>query len=216
MEIRYEYPAKVASLLISGKVDIGLVPVAVIPLMQEHFIIADYGIGSDNEVASVCLFSDVPLHEISKIYLDYQSRTSVALIRILLKEHWKISPELIPATEGYEENIEGNVAGLVIGDRALSQRNRSKYIFDLSTAWKEMTNLPFVFAAWVANKKLPDQFLSGFNDATAEGLNHLDEIASKETFMDYDLKKYYTENINYPLNAEHLKGMKLFLELMKK
>jgi chorismate dehydratase len=216
MEIRYEYPAKVASLLISGKVDIGLVPVAVIPLMQEHFIIADYGIGSDNEVASVCLFSDVPLHEISKIYLDYQSRTSVALIRILLKEHWKISPELIPATEGYEENIEGNVAGLVIGDRALSQRNRSKYIFDLSTAWKEMTNLPFVFAAWVANKKLPDQFLSGFNDATAECLNHLDEIASKETFMDYDLKKYYTENINYPLNAEHLKGMKLFLELMKK
>jgi len=191
MELMFEYPAKVAAMLLNDEADIGLVPVAVIPKLKEHHIISDYGIGADGEVASVCLFSDVPVEKISAVYLDYQSRTSVALLKILLEKHWKIAPQLIAPDEGYEERIAGTVAGLVIGDRALIQRKKSKYIYDLSAAWKEMTGLPFLFAAWVSNKKLPDDFIIGFNKATGAGLDHIDEIVAKTKFDDYDLQKYY-------------------------
>ncbi|HNK30623.1 MAG TPA: hypothetical protein PKG65_16940, partial [Ferruginibacter sp.] len=79
VELLIDYPSKIASLLQTNQVDIGLVPVAIIPTLEEHHIISDYCIGCDGEVASVCLFSEVPLAEVSTILLDYQSRTSVAL-----------------------------------------------------------------------------------------------------------------------------------------
>ena len=62
--------------------------------MKEHYIISDYCISCDGEVASVGLFSDVPLNKIEKILLDYQSRTSVELLKILVEEYWKIDPVL--------------------------------------------------------------------------------------------------------------------------
>ncbi|HNA17947.1 MAG TPA: menaquinone biosynthesis protein, partial [Ferruginibacter sp.] len=126
VELLIDYPSNIASLLQTNRIDIGLVPVAIIPTLAEHHIISDYCIGCDGEVASVCLFSEVPLAEISTILLDYQSRTSVALLEILIREHWKITPELRAAAADYEKNISGTTAGLVIGDRALAQRTRSK------------------------------------------------------------------------------------------
>ena len=83
IELVIDYPANVAAFLINDQIDAGLVPVAIIPLLKEHYVIADYGIACDGEVASVCLFSDVPLAAIKSIYLDYQSRTSVELLKIL-------------------------------------------------------------------------------------------------------------------------------------
>lgn len=214
MELLFEYPSKVAAMLLKDEVDIGLVPVAIIPTLKEYHIISDYSIGANGEVASVCLFSDVPIENISSLYLDYQSRTSVALLKLLLQKHWKIAPQLIVAEAGYEEKISGTVAGLVIGDRALRQRSKTKYIYDLATAWKEMTGLPFLFAAWVSNKKLPDDFIIAFNKATGAGLGHIDEIVSQIKFEDYDLHKYYTANIDYILDDKKREALSLFLELL--
>ena len=67
MDLVEDYPAKIAELLIEGKVDIGLVPVAVIPKLKEWHIVTDYCIGSEGAVASVCLFSDVPVWDIEKV-----------------------------------------------------------------------------------------------------------------------------------------------------
>jgi chorismate dehydratase len=120
---------------------------------------------------------------------------------------------LIASEEGYEEKINGKVAGLVIGDRALVQRHKSKYIYDLATAWQKMTGLPFLFAAWVANKKLPGDFINAFNEATGAGLTHLDEIVLQTTYKEYDLLTYYTENIDYRLDEKKKEALKLFLEL---
>ena len=78
--------------MLEDEIDVGLVPVAIIPEMKEHYIISDYCIGCDGEVASVCFFSDVPLDKIENILLDYQSRTSVALLKVLLNNIWKINP----------------------------------------------------------------------------------------------------------------------------
>lgn len=81
IDLLIDYPANIASQLINDKIDVGLVPVAILPLLKEHHVVSDYGIACDGEVASVCLFSDVPLHEIRTVLLDYQSRTSVALLK---------------------------------------------------------------------------------------------------------------------------------------
>lgn len=211
--LSFEYPAKVASMLLNDETDIGLIPVAVIPKLKEYHIISDYGIGATGEVASVCLFSDVPVKDIQSVFLDYQSRTSVALLKILLKQYWKITPQLLNADPGYEEKIQGAIAGLVIGDRAFLQRKQSRYSYDLAKAWKEMTGLPFLFAAWVANKKLSAGFIDNFNKATSEGLNNIGEIVTEIKYKDYDLHKYYTQNIDYHLDDKKREALDLFLKL---
>ncbi len=84
-----ETPAQCAQKLLSNEIDIGLVPVAVIPLLKNPQIVSPFCIGSNGVVKTVCLFSEVPLEEINTIYLDYQSRTSVLLVQLLMKEYWK-------------------------------------------------------------------------------------------------------------------------------
>jgi chorismate dehydratase len=215
VELVIDYPANIASHLINDRIDIGLVPVAVIPSLKEHHIISDYCIACNGEVASVCLFSDVPLAEIKTILLDYQSRTSVALLKILLTEHWNISPELIAATENYEEHIAGTTAGLVIGDRALAQRSKAKYIYDLGTAWKEMTGLPFVFAAWVSNKVISPEFITEFNKAVQTGLDKIEVIVRQNPYPAFNLYDYYTRCIQYRVSPEKMISMDLFLQKIK-
>jgi chorismate dehydratase len=103
----------------------------------------------------------------------------------------------------------------LIGDRALKQRYRSDYIYDLGSEWKRFTGLPFVFAAWISNKKLPENFIHLFNEKNSEGLNDINAVIKENDFAEYDLHTYYTHNISYTLTAEKLKGMHLFLELMQ-
>ncbi len=119
IELVGDYPSRLAEMLIKGEIDLGLIPVAVIPQLPSYNIISDYCIGTEGEIASVALFSEVPMNEIKKVYLDYQSRTSVALLKYLMKEYWGINPEIVEATnEDYRKEIAGTTAGLVIGDRA--------------------------------------------------------------------------------------------------
>jgi len=211
IDLVIDYPANIAALLQNKEIDIGLVPVAVIPKLKEHYIISDYCIGCDGEVASVCLFSDISLDKIETILLDYQSKTSIALLKILLKEHWNISPKLVTGTGNYEKDITGTTAGLVIGDRALNQRSRSKYIYDLGHAWKEMTGLPFVFATWVSNKKIPPDFIMAFNEANEFGLNNLDEVIRQNPNTVFDLRRYYTEFVKFKLDFQMQAAKALFL-----
>lgn len=215
IELIEETPARLAELLMNDEIDLGLIPVVAIPELKEHYIVGDYCIGTETEVATVCLFSEVPLHEIKKVYLDYQSRSSVALLRWLMKEYWDIHPEIIQATdENYRKEIGGTVAGLVIGDRAFEQRKISTFIYDLASEWRSITGLPFVFAAWISNKPLPELFIQKFNDANAIGLQHIDEIADSQNFKLFDLKKYYTLHLSYKLDERKKKGMELFLQVI--
>lgn len=205
------YPAKLAQQLITGEIDLGLVPIAVIPGLREHFINTDYCIGTEGEVASVCLFTDVPLEEAETVLMDYQSRTSVALAKLLLKEYWKLTPEIVPTQNDYRPLITGRTAGLVIGDRALEQRHKNKYIYDLGTAWKDHTGLPFVFAAWVSTKKLDPGFVAAFNEANRFGLTKIDTVVQEYNYDIFDLDLYYKKHISYNLNADKRKGLDLFL-----
>lgn len=215
VELLLDYPAAIAQKLLTNEIDVGLVPIAILPKLHPHYIVGDYCIGCNGEVASVCLFSEVPLQEIDTILLDYQSRTSVQLLQILLKEHWKVLPRLIAAYPNYEKDIKGNVAGLVIGDRAFKQWLTSKYIYDLGQAWKDMTNMPFVFAAWLSTKKMHDDFVKQFNAANGLGLNYIDEIAKANSIAEYDLATYYKKNLEYRIDEEKIKAVQFFIGKLK-
>jgi len=166
IELIEAYPSRLADMLINNEIDLGLIPVAAIPSLREYHIIGDYCIGTEGEVASVCLFSEVPIDKITRVYLDYQSRSSIALLKWLIREYWGIHPELVETQdENYRNEIKGTSAGLVIGDRALQQRKSSTFIYDLGAEWRFVTGLPFVFAAWVSNKELDEKFVQKFNAA---------------------------------------------------
>nr|WP_294992142.1 menaquinone biosynthesis protein [uncultured Sediminibacterium sp.] len=212
MDIVADFPANIAAMLLNDEIDVGLVPVAIIPRLNNPQIITHYCIGAVGRVASVGIFSEVPINQITQLILDYQSRTSVNLAKILLKEYWQKEVELVQAQEDYRHLIKGTTAAVVIGDRALSQHKKSAYYYDLSEAWLQHTGLPFVFAAWVANKPIDPDFEDAFNLANAYGINHIEEVVETLDFADYDLKEYYTKNISYTLDEEKRKGLELFLQ----
>jgi chorismate dehydratase len=209
------HPATIAEQLVAGETDLGLIPVVVLPILKEKYIVSNYCIGCDGAVASVCIFSEVPVWEIEKVYLDYQSRTSVRLAQILIRDYWKKEVTYIDATaEDFRKEIKGTTAGLVIGDRALEQRRISRYCYDLGEAWKKHTGLPFVFAAWVSNKELPHVFLKKFDEANSLGMAHLTEVVDANPFPLYNLKTYYTQNISYLFDETKRAGLQLFLRML--
>jgi chorismate dehydratase len=178
--------------------------------------VSDYCIASDHEVASVCLFSEKPLSEIKRVYLDYQSKTSVALLKILFKHHWNLEVEFLSASdESYIDKIQTDTAGLIIGDRALQFRDRFAYRYDLATAWREMTGLPFVFAVWVSLKQKNHQWIEAFNQANGIGLKYLEELIKGLKYVHFDLKKYFQNHISYTLSDHKFKGLEHFLDLLK-
>ncbi|MFZ8258157.1 MqnA/MqnD/SBP family protein, partial [Staphylococcus aureus] len=61
--LKEEYPSKIAAALVADEIDIGLIPGAVIPSLKTPYIITDYCIGTLGEVASVAIFSEVPMAE---------------------------------------------------------------------------------------------------------------------------------------------------------
>ncbi len=214
IDLIVDYPSGLAKSLQEGTIDLALLPVAAIPSIPGARIVSDYGIAADGNVVSVAIFSRVPIEEITSVYLDYQSRTSVKLAQILLEQHWIKEVEYRPATEHFIEYINGTNAAVIIGDRALQQLHNFPYVYDLSAAWKKHTGLDFVFAAWVANKELPADFLNKFNEANSVGIAHLPEIISDNPFPWYDLRTYYTENIKYFIDEEKKVGLTRFLSMI--
>ena len=147
--VRFDVPAQCAALLHEGRIDLGLIP-AVEYLRGDYRIVPDVAIGSDGPVASVALFTKVPLGDIHTLALDISSRTSVALTRILCSVKWGIAPKLIPNEPNMRAMLARADAALVIGDLALDIDPVAIGVtkIDLGSEWQELTQLPFVYAMW--------------------------------------------------------------------
>ena len=225
IDLQLDIPSECAGKLLSGKVDIGLIPVAVIPNLAYAEIIAPYGIAADGKVDTVCLLSEKPLNEMSRIILDYQSKTSVKLLQVILKHYWKLDIPFVEGYEGYEDQIKGETSGLVIGNRVFDLEQQYLFKYDLAAEWKKMTGLPFVFAAWVSNKPVDEDFKRRFSAALAMGVNDIDRV------MDYyfsspeadvlvenpvvtGIEQYLKNTIKYRLTEDMKKGMARFLKLI--
>ncbi|MCK5822633.1 MAG: menaquinone biosynthesis protein [Bacteroidales bacterium] len=220
-QIYEDMPSLCAQKLLTGKVDIGLVPIAIIPELKHYNIVSNFCIGATSQVKSVLLVSDVPLQKIKTIYLDYQSRTSVLLAQILAKKFWKINIEFLKTEPGFEKKILAkNSASVIIGDRTFNINNQYKYKYDLAEEWIKYTNLPFVFACWVSNKNLDKQFVDNFNNSLKFGIENIQSVINNfkqnhKEFNNFNIDEYFRKNISYNLDENKLKGMELFLDLAK-
>ena len=212
IELSFDYPARLVEQLQLGTIDVGLIPVAAINRIPGARIVGRHGIAADGAVGSVALFSHCRIEEVEEVLLDYQSRTSVELAKLLLREYWKIDPRVI-LTEGdeYIRQIDGNRAGLIIGDRALLNVGQFPNVYDLSEAWKALTGLPFVFAVWVSVKELSADFILRFEEANEMGLAKLDELARQWSLPGVDMVLYYKHRIMYHIDGEKTSGMSHFL-----
>ncbi len=213
-----DYPRKIGKMLVNNEVDMGLIPVAFIPQIPHWQIVSDYCIGSVGRVETVSLFSDVPVEEIEKVMLDYQSFSSVNLCKILFKNFWKKEVTFEDADENYISKIEGTTAGLIIGDRVFEQKQAvptQKFVYDLAEEWTRFTGLPFMMAAWIANKPLPQAFIQDFNEANKTGLDNIDAVVAENPYEYYNLKKYFEEDISYEITDDKKQALDLFLKLMK-
>ena len=214
IDLQLDVPSECARKLEENLVDIGLMPVAALQEMDEYHIISDYCIGADGEVGSVLLASDVPLHQIQHILLDYQSRTSVVLVQVLAEKFWKITPQFHETQQNYESVIGGTTAGIIIGDRTFELKSKFKYIYDLAYEWKLFTNLPFVFACWVANKEVDRGFVKRFNEALRFGLMNSESVVNefrKETGAEFNVKDYLENKISYAFDGRKKFALELFL-----
>jgi chorismate dehydratase len=220
IDLQEDIPSICAQKLKFKQVDMALVPVAMLKELDHYFIESDYCIGANGKVDSVKLYSEVPLQEIEHITLDYQSRSSITLTRILAKFFWKIHPKFIEGKPGFENEVSGTNANVVIGDRTFDLNGKFAYEIDLAEEWKKFTDLPFVFAAWISHNKLNPAFIHEFNSVLKYGLENCEkaiESAGKDLLLSReDALEYLTERIDYNLDDRKLEAMKLFLEYIAK
>lgn len=216
-QLSIDIPSLCAEKLLNDEVDIGLIPVAMISSIKESYILGKYCIAANGKVASVLIISNDPIENLTSIILDNESRTSVMLAKILATKYWKIVPEWVEE-KGYNlTNLPSNTGAVIIGNRALANKSGFKYCYDLADVWKTYTGLPFVFACWVANKKIDIQFEMKLNQIFEEGLLQREKliIELKDQFPNVNIREYLFENINYDFTENAQMGMNLFLKLLK-
>ncbi len=212
-DFRLDVPAECARKLRDNVVDIGLIPIATIPEIPNANIISDFCISADGEVNSVFLFSNVPVHEIKKIYLDNHSRTSNKLCKLLVEKYWQINVEWLDRSTDLV-NINNSEAFVLIGDRTFELIGQYDYQYDLAEEWKKYNGLPFVFATWVANKEIDAEFIEKFNNALANGVLKVDEVISENLIKNFDVEDYLKNKIQYQLNEEKHKAINQFLNTL--
>ena len=219
IDLQEDIPSICAQKLKFNQVQLALVPVAILNELDNYFIETDYCIGANGKVDSVKLYSKVPYDSIGSITLDYQSRTSIALTKILCEHYWRIKPLFENAKPGFESNLQGNNANVVIGDRTFSLNGKFAYEYDLAETWKDMTGLPFVFAAWVSTEKMDDKFISEFNTVLKFGVENckkaIEESTNELNISNEKAFDYLTEKISYNLDDEKRKALNLFLQYVK-
>lgn len=217
IQLSLDIPSVIASKLKRGEAQIGLLPVAFIPQLNKANIISDFCIGSNGPVDTVCLYAQVPVTELKNIYLDYQSESSVRLIKILMRDYWKQEVNWMSSNPGYEMQIENNTGGLIIGDRNFGLRNHFKFRYDLSECWKELTQLPFIFACWVSAIDLEENFVQSLNAALKAGVESIDAVCDEVAgnYPGVDVKTYLTNHIVYKRNDEMMAGYNEFMKRMK-
>ena len=215
IDLDLAHPAEATRRFARGEFTLGLLPVAAKLVVPEARFVGRHGIVCDGFVGSVGIFAECPLGEVETLYLDPDSRSSVLLAQVLLRHHWGLAPELVHASPGYRERIGGRTAGVIIGDPAIAARSRFRYYYDLGEAWKAMTGLPFVFAAWLSSIPLSVDFVSRFDAAQARGVAMRERLAREfqPLVPNYNLEKYFTRQIRYRVTDAAREARALFLEL---
>lgn len=225
-EINYASPAECAKMLITNKTNIALAPVAILGNHPHLNIITDYCLSTNDAVQSVKLYAHKSIREIKNIVLDYQSLSSVSLLKVLMKFYWNKEVEYLHGYYGFENELKAD-AMVVIGDRTFELNGKFEYEYDLATEWFRFFGKPFVFAAWISNVHLNDKQLNDLNTAFECSINNIDAVIDdsiKNTnilnFLNTSERKkvitnYLKNNMQYNFNNERKQSLEHFLKLLK-
>ncbi len=211
-------PARLADLMQRNQFEVGLVPVAEVLQHDRYDLLDGIAIASRGAVASVFLAHREPIDKLKRIAVDPASRTSVWLLRVLLKLGYHIEPEFYPRPAGAK--LSEHEGMMLIGDEAIwyATRNGAQPpVWDLGAAWVDMTGLPFVYAAWALQRGVEARPVAALlRSAKANGLAHLEKIVQDATEATPEfLREYYTRNVWYELGDAEKQGLKRFQQYLK-
>ncbi|MEG0163481.1 MAG: menaquinone biosynthesis protein, partial [Mucinivorans sp.] len=193
-------PAACADALIDGSADVALVPVATLKNLPQARLITPYCISASGPVATVVLLTNTPTEQITTIYLDSQSRTSVQLVRILARQKWQIDVRYI---DHLPQSLAPGQAMVAIGDKVFDLQEHYLYKIDLAQEWQQMTNLPFVFAVWATCRNIDSQTVDALTQAIGYGIRHIPMAVPWDKNRERNIA-YLTSNIEFELNrAKH-------------
>ena len=216
--VRYDLPSVCSSLLHAGEVDLGLVPSIDYLQDPEYRFVPGVGIGSRGPVASVALYTRVPVDRIRSIALDTSSRTSVTLIRVLCRHRFGISPEFISHLPDLPAMLSRADAALLIGDPAFETDHGALGLrkVDMGEEWTVMTGLPFIYAAWTGRAGvLTDADVAALQSAQQTGVRSVDAIAAEygrgDAARTARAAAYLRDNVKYGLGPDEAAGLQLFL-----
>ncbi|HEY3132934.1 MAG TPA: menaquinone biosynthesis protein [Acidobacteriota bacterium] len=217
-EIGYDTPASCADHLAAGTADVGLIPAIEYQRIEGLRIIPDLAIASKRQVESVLFVSRKSIDEVRTVALDHSSRTSVALIQILLKRKFLISPKYRIMEPNLEAMLAENDSALIIGNPSLLVPRDRYLVYDLAEQWVELTGKPFVFAFWAVREGVNmEPYTRYFIESKAHGLSCIREIAEyagSQLAVSRALITDYLENkLNYDLDAENLQGLQMFYRM---
>ncbi len=219
VEVLPSTPARCAEQLAEGEVQVGLIPSIEYQRIPGLKIVPGMAIASRRAVRSVLLLRPRDGASIRSVAVDAGSRTSVALLQLLLEKRMGVRPELVPHPPEPAAMLSRCDAALVIGDAALKLRSEDYRILDLGQAWQDWQDRPFVYAFWACREDSPaaEAIVQALAEAKAYGLARLPEIArayAKSLAMDEDdLLAYLTDNIDYDLGTPELEGLERFYRL---
>ncbi len=218
-DLRFDVPSRCATLLHDGGIDLGMIPsIEYLRGPEPYRIVRDLGIISDGAVASVALFSRVPLATVRRIGLDTSSRTSAGLTRVLCREAWGIDPVFEPVPPGVAAAVEGFDAALLIGDPALFLDHAAAGLtsIDLGAEWTRLTGLPFVWAFWAGRTGAVDASrVAALQAARDAGVADSDAIADACCGAERAAlcRAYLRDNIKYRLGDREIQGLSRYYEL---
>jgi chorismate dehydratase len=207
-----ETPAVLADLLRAGEIDLGLIP-SIEYASSDYRIVPGIAIASRGPVRSVSLFHRVPLADVQTVAVDASSRTSVALLKVLLAEGLG-QPAYVVMPPRLDEMLARAEAALLIGDPALAGSTTVPRL-DLGEEWTARTGLPFVYAFWAGPEgAAPAGTVERLQQALRAGLGAIPRIAlafdGNVPGQAADNEAYLRSNIVYRFGEAEQAGLREF------
>jgi len=183
-DLSFTVPSLCAEALRSGDADVAIIPSIEYQRIEDLVVLPDLAVAAKGEVRSILLLAKKPVHLARRIALDTNSRSSVALVRLLCRGLWGISPEFVDAAPDPSAMLADADAALLIGDPALRVRIQmdavavqhpaapgaaccagdagehpvpgvdTLFIYDVAQQWREMTGKPCVLAVWAGRREV--------------------------------------------------------------
>ena len=216
--VRYDIPAECARLLHAHEIDVGLIPsIEYLRGPRPYGIVPGAAVTSRGPVRSVALYTRREPRDIRTVAMDSSSRTSVALVTILLRRRFDVEITAVAMAPELDVMLERADAALIIGDNALflDHATAGAQKMDLGDEWTSTTGLPFVYALWAGwPGAVTPADAAALQHARDEGLAHVDEIAAAHCSGDSArqgvAQRYLRDNIRYSLGAEEIEGLRTF------